>query len=237
GNDRLLLIMWWKLSIFLLMSAVIVLAFATPSPVNPRVSLGPADAYRIFYFHVPTAWVAALAFVVAMYQAIRYLKTRDILCDIKAVTANRLGLVFAVLAVVTGSIFAKMTWGEFWNWSEIREVSIFILLVIYGAYFALRSALPDPEIRATLSAVLSIIFAIAAVFLIFVLPRVYPAFSQHPGDTIVDEGGRITMASTVAIIFFASMTAFTALFAWIYSLSVKVGKIEQIQVPESNNER
>ncbi len=219
--------MWWKTAILLVMSAVIVMAFVTASPMNPNITLGPVDAYRIFYFHVPTAWVASVAFVVAMYQAIRYLRTRDMTRDVRAVAANRLGLVFAVLAVITGSIFAKMTWGEFWNWSEIREVSIFILLLIYGAYFALRSALPDPETRATLSAVLTIIFAVAALFLIFVLPRVYPAFSQHPSDTIVDSEGQITMGSTVIVIFTMSLAVFTALFFWIYRLTVRIGLVEQ----------
>jgi heme exporter protein C len=193
--------------------------------MNPEFSLGPVDAYRIFYFHVPVAWVSALAFAVAMIQAIKYLKTRDMQYDIKAIAANRLGLLFSILAVVTGSIFAKLTWGEFWNWSEIREVSIFILLIIYGSYFALRSALPDRETRASMSAVMTIIFAFSALLLIFILPRVYSAFTQHPVDSIIDEQGRITMAPAVMLVFIMSMTAFTGLFIWIYSLTVKLERI------------
>jgi heme exporter protein C len=219
--------MIWKWAIFVLMTAVIILAFVLPSPMNPEFSLGPVDAYRIFYFHVPVAWVAALAFVVAMVQAIQFLRTRDMQYDIKAVAANRLGLLFSVMAVITGSIFAKMTWGEFWNWSEIREVSIFILLIIYGAYFALRSALPDRETRASMSAVMTIIFAVSALFLIFVLPRVYPAFTQHPADSIVDEQGRITMGATVVLVFTMSMTAFTGLFIWIYLLTVRLERFRR----------
>ncbi len=204
------------------MTAVIIMAFTMPSPMSSEFSLGPVDAYRIFYFHVPVAWVAVLAYMVAMIQSIRYLRTKDIIFDIKAVSANRLGLLFSLMAVITGSIFAKLTWGEFWNWSEIREVSIFILLVIYGAYFALRSALPDREVRATMSAVMTIIFAVSALFLIFILPRIYPAFSQHPTDSIVDEQGRLTMSPMVLVIFSLSMIAFTALFAWMYSLTVRL---------------
>jgi heme exporter protein C len=216
--------MWWKILIFLAMSGVIVLAFATPSPMNPAYSLGPADAYRIFYFHVPQSWVASLAFLISMFFSVRFLQTKNMKFDLKAVTANRLGLIFAILAAITGSIFAKMTWGEFWNWSEIREVSIFILLIIYGAYFALRSALPDPDNRATLSAVLSIIFAVSAIFLIFILPRVYPTFSQHPYDSVMDKTGKLTMGPMVSLIFFTSLATFTALFLWIYNLSLKVFK-------------
>jgi heme exporter protein C len=216
--------MWWKLLIFIMMSGVIVAAFATPSPMNPDYALGDTDAYRIFYFHVPQAWVAALAFVISMVFSVRFLQTRDMDFDTMAVTASRLGLVFAILATITGSIFAKVTWGEYWNWSEIREVSIFVLLIIYGAYFALRSALPNAEMKAALSAVLSILFTVSAVFLIFVLPRVYSVFSQHPTDSIIDSGGQITMGSTVSIIFFASLVAFTALFLWIFHISLKANR-------------
>jgi len=214
--------MVWKILLFLVMTAVIIGAFVTASPMNPAISVGSPDAYRIFYFHVPQAWVASLSFLVAMFYSIRYLQTRRMAFDIRAAAANRLGLFFAVIATVTGSIFAKMTWGEFWNWSEIREVSIFLLMVIYGAYFALRSAVADPDKRASLSAVTSILFAMAAIFLIFVLPRMYAEFSQHPSDSVVDEEGQITMGRTVALIFFSSLAAFTALYVWMYRLTIRV---------------
>lgn len=217
--------MWWKIIIFLAMAAVIVAAFLAPSPMNPSGSLGNPEVYRIFYFHVPQSWVAALAFLISMFYSIRFLQTRNMKYDINAVVACKLGLLFAILATLTGSIFAKMTWGEFWNWSEIREVSIFMLLVIYGAYFALRSALPEAETRATLSAVLSILFAMSAIFLIFVLPRIYSVFSQHPTNSIINDRGSLTMGPTVRIIFFSSLAAFTALFLWIYNLSLRVHKM------------
>ncbi len=217
--------MWWKIIIFFLMSGVIVGAFVFPSPMNPQISLGPADVYRIFFFHVPQAWMASLAFIMAMVYSIMYLRKKEDIYDVRAVTANKLGLIFAILATVTGSIFAKLTWGEFWNWSEIREVSIFILLVMYGAYFALRSAVVDQEKKASLAAVVSILFAVAAIFLIFVLPRMYAEFSQHPSDTIINKEGKMTMGPNVRLVFFSSLAAFTMLFLWINSISVKIERL------------
>jgi heme exporter protein C len=224
--------MWWKILIFLGMSSVIILAFATPSPIDPIYALGSADAYRIFYFHVPQSWVAALAFVISMIFSLWYLRTRRPINDIRASTACKLGLLFAVMATITGSVFARITWGEFWNWSEIREVSIFILLLIYGAYFALRSAVSDKETRATLSAVVSILFGVSALFLIFVLPRIYPVFSQHPTDSIIDSSGRITMGTTVMVIFVLSLASFTGLFLWIYNISVRAARAAEKRVME-----
>jgi heme exporter protein C len=217
--------MWWKLLIFLFMSLVVVLAFVMPSPMNPYDSLGSTDVYRIFYFHVPQAWVATLAFLISIFFSVRFLQKKDLEYDKKAVIACRLGLVYCLLATITGSIFARMTWGEFWNWSEIREVSIFILLLIYGAYFAFRSAVKDAYTRANLASVLAILFGVSAVFLIFILPRIYPVFSQHPSDSIIDKQGLITMGTTVRIIFFMSLAVFTALFLWIYNLSIRISKL------------
>jgi heme exporter protein C len=225
--------MWWKMVLFFVMSAVVIAAFATASPMNTANSLGPPEVYRIFYFHVPQAWVATLAFLMSMLYSVRYLRTKNMDYDLKAVTANKLGVMFAIVATVTGSIFAKMTWGEFWNWSEIREVSIFILLLIYGGYFALRSAIADPDTRANLSAVTSIIFAVAALFLTFVLPRIYSTFSQHPSDSIIDKSGQITMGSTVRIIFFSSLVSFTALFLWIYNVSIRTARLYNLKFTES----
>nr|MBN2278864.1 cytochrome c biogenesis protein CcsA [candidate division Zixibacteria bacterium] len=219
--------MWWKILLLPVMGAVIIAAFMTPSPMNPGSAVGATDVYRIFYFHVPQAWVASLAFIISMFFSIRYLKNHRMDDDLRAVTAARLGLIFCILATVTGSIFARMTWGEFWNWSEIREVSIFILLIIYGAYFALRSALPNPETRAALSAVMSILFAVSALFLIFILPRIYAVFSQHPSDSIVDKTGQITMGASVAIIFGLSLFSFTMLFLWMYGLSVRTARLAE----------
>jgi len=214
--------MIWKFLIYLSMTAVIILAFVTTSPMSPASASGDSEVYRIFYFHVPQAWVAAIAFLIAVFFSVRFLQTKNIDYDIKASTACRLGLLFSILATITGSIFARMTWGEFWNWSEIREVSIFILLLIYGGYFTFRSAVSDEYTRAAFSAVMSILFGVAGIFLIFILPRIYPVFSLHPNDSIIDESGVITMGSTVALIFALSLVSFTALFLWIYKISVDI---------------
>ncbi len=209
------------------MMAVMAAAFLTPSPMRPENSLGNFEVYRIFYFHVPQAWVASLAFLVSMIYSIRYLASKNMDYDMKAATSAKLGLFFSILATLTGSIFAKMTWGEFWNWSEIREVSIFILLIIYGAYFTLRSAVADQQARANLAAVMAILFAAAALFLIFILPRIY-SFSQHPSDSIIDKTGSITMSTHVSLIFFTSLAVFTGLFYWLFNLSVRIERINSI---------
>ena len=136
-------------------------------------------------------------------------------------------MLFAILATITGSIFARVTWGSFWNWDP-RETSIFILLLIYGAYFALRTAVEEPQRRATLSAVYSIFAFLTVPFLVFVIPRVVP--SLHPADSVVDQDMKFTMGPTVRAIFFSSLALFTVLYLWLFSLAERVNAVRRARL-------
>ncbi len=218
--------MWWKLLLFLAMSAVIVFSFITPVP---QQQIGSAS--RIFYYHIPQAWICVIAFAMSMIYSIRYLRSKNIADDDKAVVAASLGFVFCILATLTGSIFAKVTWGSFWNWDP-RETSIFILLLIYGAYFALRGAVEVEEKRASLSAVYSIFAFVTVPFLIFVVPRIVP--SLHPEDSIVDESMKFTMGVTVRMIFFSSLALFTVIYFWMFSLAKRIQAVERMQLEQED---
>ncbi len=212
--------MWWKILIFIGMCWVIVTAFVLPAP---QQIIG--DASRIFYFHVPQAWVSVVAFLVSMVFSIKYLRSDQLKDDDSARAAAELGLLFCFLATVTGSIFAKVTWQSYWNWDP-RQSSIFILLLIYGAYFALRSAIEDPERRAKLASVYSIFAFITVPFLVFVIPRVMP--SLHPSDSIVNESGKIAMSADTMMVFFPSLAVFSLLFFWIFNIARKIHTRERL---------
>lgn len=211
--------MWWKVLIFVAMSAMIIASFVTPAP---QQQIG--EASRIFYYHIPQAWVCVIAFAISMIFSIRFLRKRQMVDDDRAVAAASLGFIFCFLATVTGSTFAKVTWGSFWNWDP-RETSIFILLLIYAAYFALRNAVDEEQKKAALSAVYSIFAFLTVPFLIFVVPRVMP--SLHPEDSIVNENLRFTMGPVVGSIFGVSLALFTALFLWMFNLALRVKKMER----------
>lgn len=208
--------MWWKILLFIVMSFIIVFAFIWPPP---QAKLG--DISRIFYFHVPVAWVCVLAFLVAMINSVQYLRTKNMQFDTNSSIAAKLGLLFTILATLTGSIFAKAAWGSYWNWDP-RETSLFVLLLIYGAYLALRSAVPEAGKRAALSSVYSILAFVTVPFLVFVVPRVFR--SLHPTDSIVDKSLKVQMSGQVSSLFFPSLAAFSLIFFWIYYLEQKVEK-------------
>ncbi len=176
------------------------------------------ESSRIVFFHVPAAWVATLSFLVSCVASVQVLRTRDWRWDVRARSAAALGFVFTVLATVTGSIFARIMWGSYWNWDP-RETSIAFLLLIYAAYFALRAAVADPERRATLAAVYAILAFVTVPFLVFVVPRIY--WSLHP-DTIINTQGKIKMDSRMFQVFLASLAGFTGLAAWLYDLECRI---------------
>ena len=181
----------------------------------PQKELG--DVSRIFFFHVPVAWVAVLAFFISMLNSIFLLRKREMRYDIQAASAARLGFLFCILAMITGMIFAKNTWGSFWNWDP-RETSIFILILIYGAYFALRSAVEIQERKASLSAVYSILAFLTVPFLVFVIPRVYQ--SLHPTQSVVDTRLKFQLPLPYLFVFLGSILGFSLIFIWLHKLEI-----------------
>lgn len=140
--------------------------------------VGLGDAGRIIIVHVPVAWVTTAAFCLSAIYSIIYLWKRNSNSDAAAVAAAEVGMLYCIFATVTGSIFAEVVWGTFWNWDP-RETSILVLLLIYAAYFALRSSVDDSERRRRLAAVYNIFAAVTMPFLLFVAPRVADS-TLHP---------------------------------------------------------
>ncbi len=181
------------------------------------------DEYiRIFPIHVPLAWVAVLAFVLSLINSVQFLRTKLQLYDISAYSAALWGVFFCLGATITGMIWAKHSWGSYWNWDP-RETSIFLLLLVYFAYFALRSAISSERTKSTLSAVYSIIAGISMPFFIFIIPRV--ASGLHPGSAdnqaapIISSGQSI-LDSSLLYSFGFSLFAFTLLFFYLYYLQI-----------------
>src|SRR6266852_430383 len=199
--------MIFRVFLGLWLTVVIIVSFAFPIVSNPQqwyefpVIPGLEQKARILFFHVPMSWTAVVAFIVSMVFAIRYLMTRNLDNDIESVSSAGLGLMYCILATVTGSIWAKFNWGSFWNWDP-RETSIFLLLLIYGAYFALRSATESEETRAILSAAYAIIAGVTAPFFIFIMPRIVA--SLHP-EPIVNAEGKIHMNASMLAVFLCSL--------------------------------
>ena len=213
--------MMWRGLLFLWIAAAMLAGWLW-APLVP--GLGPTT--RVLYFHIPAAWITVVALAWSMIHSALYLRRRRMEHDDHASAAAELGLLFCIVATVSGSMWAKAVWHSYWNWDP-RETSIFFLLLIYGAYLALRSSIENDERRARLSAVYSSIAFVTVPFLIFVVPRIY--FSLHP-DTVINARGKIEMDPRIELSFFAMLIGFTVLFFWMLNLKVRLLRLERRRV-------
>lgn len=184
---------------------------------------------KILNFHVPMSWTASLAYIISMVFSVQYLRKKNLLDDIKASSAAFLGLILTILATSTGMIWAKFNWGAFWNWDP-RQTSIFFLLLIYFAYFALRSSITDIQLKAKLSAVYSIISCVVMPFLIYIVPRMFVGL--HPGAKSDGTSGPVIstqkgmLDSSLALTYYISLAGFIILFFWLLNLHIRAQKLK-----------
>jgi heme exporter protein C len=134
-------------SLVLVTLALALVFFVVPNDADQGFS------QRIFYFHVSIAFTAYLCFGAGAWKALRHLWKRDPRADLESYVAVHQGVIFGVLVLLTGSIWAKISWGHWWVWSENQLVLFLVLFLFYAAYFMLRFSVdPGPQ-RANLSAV------------------------------------------------------------------------------------
>jgi heme exporter protein C len=201
--------------LWLWISAVIVGAFF----YAPLAQGFIGESSRILFFHVPMAWVSFVAFIAAGIWSLLFLyRGRQPRHDRAAAAAVELGLLFGVLATVTGSLWARIMWNAYWNWDP-RQTSIVVALLFYAAYLALRSAVEDNDTRARLSAAYAVLGLAVAPFLFFIMPRIM--FSLHP-QSVINAQGKVEVESRMVQVLLAGSAGFTALFFWLHNLRSRV---------------
>ena len=178
------------------------------------------EVQRIFYFHVPSAWVSFLAFLATFVAGIAYLRGGNRRWDIVARSSVEVGLLFTVMTIITGSIWARPAWNTWWTWDP-RLTTYTIMALIYVAYIMLRQGLEDPERRARFAAVYGIVGFIS-VPITFMSIRWWRTI--HPvvfRVDAIDVDGQMMVALLVAL------AAFTLLY--VYLLKLRVG-LEHLQI-------
>src|SRR5437867_6540458 len=173
---------------------------------------------KIFYVHVPLAIVALGGFVIGALLAIAHLRTRDPRWDMRSYVAIHMSLIFALGALITGSIWAKGSWGHWWVWNEPTLVSFLIIFLLYATYKPLRFSIEDPERQARYASVFAVT-AGAFVPLNFLAVRLAQSLT-HP-RVLSATGG--SMPGSMRFTFLVSLAAMTLLFVtlWKYELASK----------------
>jgi heme exporter protein C len=165
-------------------------------------------AQKIFYIHVPAAWVAFLAFALVAIAGAAFLWLRDPRLDRFAESSAEVGVIFTTVVLITGPLWAKPIWGTYWAWWDVRLISTLFLWFIYVAYIVLRGAVESPELRARYSAVLGIL---GALLIPFIHLSVYLFATMHPLP-IVGKPSAPSLPREMLLTLFLSLFSFTLLY-------------------------
>ena len=214
--------------IVLAVSTYLALVFAPTETVM-------GDVQRIFYFHIGTAWVGLLGFIVAALAGIIYLITKDMRWDRFEVAAVEVSTMFFFITIVLGSIWARPAWNTWWTWDP-RLTTAAVTELIYIAYFMLRQGIEDPEKRARFGAVYTLLggFSAPITFMVIRLFR-----SIHPvviGAANANQE-KLSMTPDMRTAFFFALFAFTVIFIDLLWHRIRLGgleeKVEQLKLKVS----
>jgi heme exporter protein C len=225
-KPRFLIILDTVTLIFFVVATGLVFLYAPTEAVMGQVQ-------RVFYFHVASAWVGMLGFLIAAVCGGVYLRTGERKWDIASLGAVEIGIVFCLITVVSGSIWARPIWNTWWTWDP-RLTTASIMLLIYAAYLMLRSGIEDPDRRARFGAIYAIVGFIS-VPLTFFSARLFRTI--HPiviGTNQPGAAGAFDMTSRMKLTFFFGLLTFTILFADLLWHRIRLGwledRIEQLKL-------
>ena len=181
---------------------------------------------KVFYFHVSAGWVGMLGFLVAAVAGIAYLRSKHQKWDGVGLAGVEIGLVFMLICIITGAIWARPIWNTWWTWDP-RLTTATIMELVYAAYLMLRSGIDDPEKRARFGAIYAII-GFASVPLTFISIRLFRTI--HPvviGSSDPSAVGAFDMSARMSQTFFFSLFAFSILFADLLWHRIRLSKLEE----------
>jgi heme exporter protein C len=188
---------------------------------------------RVFYFHVAAGWVGMLSFLVAAIAGVVYLTSSNRKWDIVSLSAIEIGIVFAFINIVSGSIWARPIWNTWWTWDP-RLTTATVMELIYAAYLMLRQGIEDPDRRARFGAVYAIV-GFVSVPLTFFSARLFRTI--HPiviGTNQAGAEGDFDMTPMMLQTFMFSLLTFTFIFADLLWHRIRVGrladKVEQLRL-------
>jgi heme exporter protein C len=211
-------IQWWKLAGIALVLYALVGGLLLPVPQLPILE----QSIRNLNYHVPM-WFGMLALLVASaIFAAKGLIAKDLVQDIKSESYAKIGMLFGFMGLATGMIWAKNTWGDYWT-NDPKLNSAAIGMLMYAAYFVLRSSIEDEEKKARISAVYNLFCLPVFIVLIFVLPRL--TSSLHPGNGGNPGFNSYDLDSRLRMVFYPAVLGWIFIGFWIADIQIRLNKI------------
>ena len=207
---------WWKILGAVLLVFTFIAGFLGGVPKKPILN----ETIRNLYFHVAMWFGMMIFFIVSLVYSIKYLRSNTHRFDIYAVEFANAGILFGMLGLITGSVWARYTWGSFWS-NDPKQIGAAIALLIYFAYLVLRNSMTDIDKRSRISAVYNI-FAFALLFpTIWIIPRLVE--SLHPGGMGNPAFNTKDIDSRMRVVFWlGAIPGWALLGTWITTLRIRL---------------
>jgi heme exporter protein C len=213
--DRFTSIFNWAAATMFLVSLLMIFFYAPTERTMGHVQ-------RIFYFHVGSAWVAAVAFFMALLGGVMYLRRPSRSWDTISLASVEIGLTFTTMTIISGSVWARPAWNTWWIWSA-RLTSITVMWLVYVAYFMLRGAIEDDEKRGRFAAVYviaSFVTVIVTYLSIRFLRDIHPVLIGEPSEAaegLQEFAGGLESAQMGITVTVATITFSLLYLAWLFN--------------------
>ncbi|GMQ26406.1 cytochrome c biogenesis protein CcsA [Algoriphagus sp. oki45] len=212
---------WWKILAVALLIYTLTAGLLMDVPRLPILN----ETIRALHFHVTMWFGMILMLMVSVYYSIRFLRSNRLEDDDLALEFTNAAILFGVLGIVTGMLWAKFTWGDYWS-GDPKQNAAAIGLLMYFAYLILRGSLADSQQRGRIGAVYNIFAFAAFIPLIFVLPRLTD--SLHPGNGGNPGFNAYDLDSKLRMVFYPAILAWTLLGVWLATVRVRIRRVERV---------
>jgi heme exporter protein C len=210
---------WWKVLAVVLIFYTLIAGLLLHVPRLPILH----ETIRNLYFHVPM-WMGMLSvLLISVVYSVMYLNTGKEEYDLAVVECVNTGLLFFALGLVTGMMWAKYAWGEFWS-GDPKQNSAAIAFLLYCAYLVLRNSIDEEQKRAKISAIYNIFAFPIMIVLIFILPRLTD--SLHPGNGGNPAFGKYDLDDRMRVVFYPAMLGWSLFAVWIATIRYRIRLIE-----------
>ena len=211
---------WWKILAVVLLVYTIVMGFTGKVPTLDILN----ETIRNLYFHVPMWFAMTTLLLISVIKGIQYLSTKDIKHDHQSAEFAKVGILFGAMGLITGSLWARFTWGTYWT-SDPKLNGAAIGMLMYMAYLLLRSSFEDEQRTATLSSIYNIFAFCVFIPAIYILPRL--TASLHPGGNAGNPGfSTYDLDSNLRMVFYPAVLGWILMGVWIATLKIRAKRIE-----------
>jgi heme exporter protein C len=212
---------WWKYLTIVLLLYTVVMGFLGHVPRLAILN----ETERNLYFHVPMWFGMTIILLASVINSIRYLRNPSARLDTLAHESAKTGILLGVLGLLTGSLWARYTWGTWWT-TDVKLNGAAVTMLIYAAYLVLRGSVSDEQQRARLSAIYNIFAFSAAIPLLFIMPRLAEA-SLHPGMGGNPGFSKYDLDSAMRLVFYPAVIGWTLLGVWITEVACRFAFVKE----------